>query len=185
MNRQSIYIYKFHLLLLLFGINFMTVTAEELKVNSRMSYYTTEENAEIMIYIPSGKGNAFLDGKSYSLESGVNLIPVKVNTLEKGVNKRLITIEYQGNKKDYSVNIVYLSAKANEVKIDYTTGGLYVDGLPFLPTGFYSSLNGNNYTFLKNEVSQGINLYSPYHNIIKENQNDRMGYLDLCAQLGI
>lgn len=185
MNKHVFNFTRIQLLLVLLVCNFITIAAEELKVNSRMSYYTTEENAEIMIYIPSGKGKAFLDGKDYLLEPGLNLIPVKVNTLKTGSNVRLISIEHQGNKKDYPVDLVRLSPKANEVKIDYTTGGLYVDGLPFLPTGFYSSLNENNYTFLKSEVTQGINLYSPYHNIVKENQNNRMGYLDLCAQLGI
>ena len=184
MNTKSIYNHNTAFILLLLFFNFISIAAEELKVNSKMSYYTSEENAEIMIYT-SMKGHALFEGKNFALEPGINLIPVKVKSLNIGSNHKKVSIDYSGKKKEFSVNLIRLSPKANEVKIDYTTGGLYIDGLPFLPTGFYSSLKGNNYSFLKSEVTQCINLYSPYHNIVKENQNDRMGYLDLCAQLGI
>ena len=163
----------------------LPAAAADIKVNSRMSYYTSEKEAEIMIYLPEGTGKALLDQTSYPLHQGVNLLSVNMQHLQPGNNERSVTVDYQGKSQEYKVNLLRLAPSDNEVKIDYSTGGLQVDGYPFLPTGFYSSLQGHNYPFLKSEVTQCINLYSPYHNIEPENHDARMKYLDLCAQLGI
>ncbi len=162
-----------------------SASADNVKVNSRMSYYTHEKQAEILVYVPEGNGTAIFEGNQYSLNQGVNLIPVALQSLNLGDNQRTVEVECQGERKEYPVKLIRLAPKSHEVKIDYASGGLTVEGLPFLPTGFYSSLRGDNYRFLNSEVTEGINLYSPYHNILPENQKDRMGYLDLCAKLGI
>lgn len=180
--------YRFSLLagaLLSLSAAILPAAAADIKVNSRMSYYTSEKEAEIMIYLPEGTGKALLDQTSYPLHQGVNLLSVNMQHLQPGNNERSVTVDYQGKSQEYKVNLLRLAPSDNEVKIDYSTGGLQVDGYPFLPTGFYSSLQGHNYPFLKSEVTQCINLYSPYHNIEPENHDVRMKYLDLCAQLGI
>ncbi|RHJ93544.1 hypothetical protein DW095_05365 [Bacteroides sp. AM07-16] len=174
---------------LIFVFLFCTIgVARELKVTSRMSYYTHEKTAEIIVYLPEGEGNVSVEGDNtiFDLHSGVNLIPVKAETLHTGDNKRTVTITRKnGIKEDFPVNIIRLTPKTNEVKIDRLTGNLLIDGWQWLPVGFYSSLKDHNYEFLRSEVTQGINLYSPYHTISAENQDARMAYLDLCAQLGI
>ena len=164
--------YRFSLLagaLLSLSAAILPAAAADIKVNSRMSYYTSEKEAEIMIYLPEGTGKALLDQTSYPLHQGVNLLSVNMQHLQPGNNERSVTVDYQGKSQEYKVNLLRLAPSDNEVKIDYSTGGLQVDGYPFLPTGFYSSLQGHNYPFLKSEVTQCINLYSPYHNIEPEN----------------
>lgn len=163
--------------------------AENIKVSSRMSFYTEEQEAEIIVYLPADckKGTARLTGgpNDYPLQPGVNLIPVSTQSMQNGSNRYELTVACQGKETHHSVELLKLASKPNEVKIDRLTGNLLVDGWQWFPMGFYSSLQGNNYQFLKSEVTQGINLYSPYHNITPDNQADRMAYLDLCAQLGI
>lgn len=171
---------------------FSVVYAGETKVISRMSYYTHEKTAEILVYLSEdGRGVSHAiakvegDSRTYSLQEGVNLLSLPVSALKHGNNKRKVSVTKDGKNTDYEVNILYLPSKANEVKIDRMTGALQVDGWQWMPVGFYSSLNGHNFDFLRSEVTQGINLYSPYHTISDENRADRMAYLDLCAQLGI
>lgn len=159
--------------------------ARDVKVNSRMNYYTDEQQAEILVYVPEGSGKAVFEGSQYPLTEGVNLIPVSMQSLKLGDNQRTIRVECQGVNNEYQVKLTRLSPRSNEVKIDNTTGGMVVDDLPFIPTGYYSGLKDDNYKFLKSEVPSGINLYSPYQNITADNVADRVEYLDLCARLGI
>lgn len=162
--------------------------AQELKVTSRMSYYTNEGEAEILLYLPEGTGRATLDGEETGCEvrQGVNLLPLALDRLAMGPNIRWLTLERpDGSREKHRIELLRLEPKRNEVKIDRLTGTLTVDGLPWFPTGFYSSLEGENFGFLRSEVTQGINLYSPYHNITEENREARMAYLDLCARLGM
>lgn len=164
------------------------VHARELKAVSRMSYYTDETQAEILVYLPDGEARATLDGPEtrYELRQGVNLLPLALDGLAMGPNLRQLTIEHpDGRREQFGIELLRLEPKRNEVKIDRLTGTLRVDGWQWLPVGFYSSLDGENFGFLRSEVTQGINLYSPYHNITDENREARMAYLDLCARLDI
>lgn len=174
--------------LLLFCIlSAANVYAEDTKVVSRMSYYTHEKVAEVLVFLPDGQGTATIEGVSekFALHPGVNLLPIDAGTLQQGNNQRSVTITLNGTDTVYPVNILRLESKPNEVKIDRLSGGLLVDGWQCLPVGFYSSLRDHNFEFLKSEVTQGINLYSPYQTITPDNQEARMAYLDLCAKLGI
>lgn len=175
------------ILFILFCCPLLAKASEAIKVTSRMSYYTHEKRAEIIVFLPEGEGKASIDrqNKTYPLQQGTNLIPVETHTLQTGKNTCTVTVTHNGRETTHPVELLRLAAKPNEVKIDRLTGTLLVDGWQWLPVGFYSSLNGRNFEFLRSEVTQGINLYSPYHNISDENRADRMAYLDLCAQLGI
>lgn len=167
---------------------FSIVYAGEVKVLSRMSYYTSEKEAEILVCLPEENlpyTVAELDGNTVALHKGVNILSLPVSSLKLGSNSCTVRLGTEGKSESYTVDIVYLPAKPNEVKVDRLTGTLRVDGWQWMPVGYYSSLNGHNFDFLRSEVTQGINLYSPYHTISEENRSDRMAYLDLCAQLGI
>lgn len=158
------------------------------KASARMSYYTGEAQAEIIVHLPEGTGRASVEGidTEFSLRTGVNLLPLDATTLPEGRSTREVVISREGcEPQRLSVELVRLQPKSNEVKIDRLTGNLTVDGWQWLPMGFYSSLQGENFGFLQSEVTQGINLYSPYQTIAEENRSARMGYLDLCARLGI
>lgn len=186
MKTDSIFRY---LLMLLCAIMGQVIQAENIKVSSRMSFYTDEKEAEIIVYLPFDHEGAVAHmtepNRSYTLKPGVNLITVDTKSMQLGSNRYKLTITDKGSETLHSVELLKLTQKPNEVKIDRLNGNLLIDGWQWFPIGFYSSLAEDNYLFLKSEVTQGINLYSPYHNITPDNQADRMAYLDLCAQLGI
>lgn len=153
-----------------------------------MSYYTCEPQAEIIVHLPEGTACAAVEGveTTFGLRAGANLLPLDASTLPEGRSTREVVLTREGREPQrLSVEFVRLRPKSNEVKIDRLTGNLLVDGWQWLPVGFYSSLDGENFGFLRSEVTQGINLYSPYQTITEENRAARMAYLDLCAQLGI
>lgn len=165
------------------------VYAGEVKVISRMSYYTNEAKAEILVCLPEEENVPYTvaewEGNKVALHKGVNVLSIPMSSLKKGNNTCAVELKSETETEQYPVEVLCLPAKANEVKIDRLTGALRVEGWQWMPVGFYSSLNGRNFDFLRSEVTQGINLYSPYHNITEDNRADRMAYLDLCAQLGI
>lgn len=185
MKTHCLTVYLIRVLLLC--LPFMANAADEVKVTSRMSYYTNEKTAEIIVFLPEGEGKATIGSlnQTYPLHTGANLIPVEAGKLQPGVNRYTVNVIHNGQESSYPVELLQLPSHANEVKIDRISGNLLVNGWQWLPVGFYSSLNGHNFEFLRSEVTQGINLYSPYHNITDDNRADRMAYLDLCAQLGI
>jgi hypothetical protein len=79
--------------------------------------------------------------------------------------------------------VTRLQPKPNEVKIDLETGGLIVDGLPFIPFGFYcSSPLGN---LPEQEVVRGFNTIGPYQLNLPEGLEERRAYMDRCARLGL
>ena len=155
-----------------------TAVAGNADVGVIMSYYTTEKQAEVLIYLPEGEATATVEGMTspQTLKSGVNLLPIDLQSLATGDNLRNVKILNNGKEESFTVNLQRLQPKQNEVKIDRLTGGLLVDGLPWLPVGFYSSLKDHNFEFLKSEVTQGINLYSPYQGITDDNREARMRF---------
>lgn len=76
--------------------------------------------------------------------------------------------------------------RPNAVVIDQISRGLIVDGLPFIPFGYYT------YYPLKEgvmdeEVVRGFNLFSPYHGGPHDAEALKpiRAYLDRCAQIGM
>jgi len=77
--------------------------------------------------------------------------------------------------------------KANEVKIDYVSRGLIVDGRPFLPFGFYCVFPFGDLPEV--EATQGFVHIAPYQSAAGGHSPEKMSriraYLDRCAALGI
>ena len=87
------------------------------------------------------------------------------------------------------VSFTRLPARPNEVKINHVGRGLIVDGLPFLPFGFYC--NGDpvemQAQLIDEEVCQGFNMMMPYHDRPR-NRKQREAirtYMDRCAETGM
>lgn len=173
MKTDSIFRY---LLMLLCAIMGQVIQAENIKVSSRMSFYTDEKEAEIIVYLPLDHEDAVAHmtepNRSYTLKPGVNLITVDTKSMQLGSNRYKLTITDKESEILHSVELLKLTQKPNEVKIDRLNGNLLINGWQWFPIGFYSSLAEDNYLFLKSEVTQGINLYSPYHNITPPRQSD-------------
>jgi hypothetical protein len=76
--------------------------------------------------------------------------------------------------------------KPNEVKIDSLSRGLIVEGLPFVPFGFYTYYPLKE-GIIDGEVVNGFNLFSPYHGgpHSPEQLQAIRQYLDRCAAVGM
>jgi len=81
-------------------------------------------------------------------------------------------------------NLVILPYKANEVKTDRFTGGLIVNKRQFFPFGFYC-YSPVYPTLPEEEVVRGFNMMSPYQKVMPETINERITYMDRCAELGM
>lgn len=77
-------------------------------------------------------------------------------------------------------------AKANEVKIDNASRSLIVDGLPFIPFGYYTYFPLKE-GVMDEEVVRGFTLFSPYHGGPHEGGSLRSvrEYMDRCAAIGM
>ena len=70
------------------------------------------------------------------------------------------------------------------VKIDRLCGGLIVDGLPFLPFGFYC-YSPVQPTLAEEEIVRGFTMMSPYQSNSPKTIKARRQYMDRCAELGM
>lgn len=72
----------------------------------------------------------------------------------------------------------------NAVRIHLPSGSLYQDSLPLFPLGFYTYWPVQS-DLLEHEVVRGFNLVSPYQNPMRSKLEERIKYMDRCAELGM
>lgn len=163
---------------------------------SRLDYYTDEEAGEILVFVPERlKGNKVtVDivfeyehlAKSHLVVPGsVTTVPFPKKTLREGQNE--ITVSFYENDKWIDSRKVWVTIRphrANAVKIDRATGGLFTDGMPMLPFGFYSYFPVEP-NLPEDEVINGFNMISPYQKIDRKTLKDRKAYMNRCADLGM
>jgi hypothetical protein len=185
------------LLLLLYCPEILCQDKNTISALTRLSFYSTEENSEILLFLPPALQSASLDIILSSGEEkkgewtgypGKKLIriPFAINGLKNGNGIQIdITPKYlPGKKETIFCDIVILPHKANEVKYDRLTGGMIVNGRQFFPFGFYCY--SPVYPSLpEEEVVKGFNMISPYQKILPETLSERKAYMDRCAQLGM
>lgn len=167
-----------------------------LRALPRLSLYTGQEHAEIVADIaddvplegltvavrtPAGAG-----GRTAATARRV-LVPLDITALPDGATTIECRLE-RGEELLGSVVTTLRKAppKPNAVVIDQISRGLIVDGLPFIPFGYYT------YYPLKEgvmdeEVVRGFNLFSPYHGGPHDTEalEPIRAYLDRCAQIGM
>ena len=73
------------------------------------------------------------------------------------------------------VTVTRLPQAPNEVKIDNVTGGMVVDGKPFIPVGFYCYTNHTaddhpQPRLAAAEAQRGFNMMSPYQSCVREHR---------------
>lgn len=162
-------------------------------ISSRWDYYTSEKNAELLIYN--------VQSESLSLEifyqtekiiedwkltsDSMNIVPFSLHGFGIGRNEILCNL-YENENTLFSkkIEILILKPKQNAVQIDRLNGGLFVQGLPFFPFGFYC-YSPVNPLLLEEEAVKGFNLVSPYQKIYEDRLNDRIEYMNRCAELGL
>jgi hypothetical protein len=186
--------------LLLLGYLLVTGLAvagqEEYLAASRYDYYTTEQEAEVLVWAPESRMNNELSieitradqstlGRR-DLEAGIiNRYKIPIEEFNPGENKLIIS--YYENEKPVGsneINVIIREYHYNEVKIDRMSGGLIVEDLPFFPFGFYT-YSPVQEGLPAEEVVKGFNMMSPYQKIESRTFKERKAYMDRCAALGM
>lgn len=180
------------LLLLLIAAPFaiLPLPAQDVHLNARYSYYTTEPEAELILY-----GEDFQKVETIAIGEG-NTLPV----IRNNPDNRLLSLDISqlpegahfigcrlqlagGQALNRQVEVVKLPPSPHAVQVDRLTGGLRVDGLPFYPFGFYAGLPLGNLPM--EEVYNAMNLVGVYQPNDEESLEARKAYMDQCAALGI
>ena len=163
-------------------------------LNSRLTFYSFENEGEMLLQVPPSFLSAelkiilSLDGKTvnevfFKSAEKLNRIPFKI-TVPPGKYTATAVIRRANSSHSATTSFVRLEYKSNEVKADNLTGGLIVNKRQFFPFGFYcySPLHP---AMPEEEVIRGFNMMSPYQKINSETLNERMAYMDRCAELGM
>lgn len=159
--------------------------------------YTTEIEGELIVMpIPDLAGQEVLfrasyDGQRLIKQQKINLkdqilLNFPLDTLPEGTSK--IDCQFIVNGEEIAapfVQVTKLPPKPNAVKIDNVRSGLIVDGLPYLPFGFYSHVA--NKEMVNTQVFKGFNLFSPYSGgPHTEEQRARIReWMDQCVEVGM
>jgi hypothetical protein len=165
------------------------------EMNPRLSFYSFEKSAEMLIHIPQ-----------VLIRNNLN-ISLKINDKEvtfwKGIpGKKILAVPFDLGMTAAIYHVVaeikssgatlyratsdiqILDPKSNEVKTDRLSGGLIVGRRVFFPFGFYS-YSPVYPTLPEEEIVKGFNMISPYQKILPETLRERRAYMDRCAELGM
>jgi len=165
------------------------------KMNTRLSFYSTERNGEMLMHLPQPLVNRTLQ---VSLKAGgdelatwkgvpgkrISIIPFTISLNPGFYNVTAEIVASGGSLYSASCELIILQHKANEVKTDRLTGGLIVNNRDFFPFGFYC-YSPVQQPLAEEEVVKGFNMMSPYQKILPENFGERKAYMDRCAELGM
>jgi len=190
-----------HILLLilftLIGNTVLLAGYEDFKAISRLDYYTSENIGQVIVFVPEDMldKNISIDlvykyehlTKGVGLPKGLTtaLVPFPLQDIELGADT--ITCSFYADNQWVASAYVIIKKfehQANAVKIDRYNGGLFVDGLPFFPFGFYTYSPVQS-TLPEEELVKGFNMISPYQKISGKARKGRKQYMDRCAALGM
>ncbi|NMC39087.1 MAG: hypothetical protein GYA41_12255 [Bacteroidales bacterium] len=164
-------------------------------MNSRLSFYSTEVNYEMLLMVPPSYRGVSLNvilkigGKAvagWKGSAGKNPVRIAFNA-DLPPSGHIVTAEISGQgitKQVVTAPLSILIHKTNEVKSDRLTGSLIVGGRIFFPYGFYCYSPVQN-TLPEEEVVKGFNMMSPYQKLLPETLGEREKYMDRCADLGM
>ena len=178
-------------------VSSQTIDITTFGLNSRLSFYSFEENGEMLLHIPASFTGRHIkitlkidDDSVYSWKGypGRKLLrlpfPINLSPAVYKTEAEIVTIPSNSIKYSAGANLTILKYKPNEVKTDRLTGGLIVNKREFFPFGFYT-YSPVFPTLPEEEVVKGFNMISPYQKILPETLNERKAYMDRCAQLGM
>ncbi|MBN2414912.1 chitobiase/beta-hexosaminidase C-terminal domain-containing protein [bacterium] len=170
----------------------LSAAASDIRIISRLDYYTNEDEAELLVLNRGDTARyglrvdvrlgSSLHSRTLSLEPGAaGSITVPIAGL--GTGSHLMYCRCAG-QDSIPVEVRVLPPRSNAVQIDRLSGGLIVNALPFVPFGFYT------YSPVEPELpaeerTSGFTMMSPYQNIERNTRDQRRAYMDRCAELGM
>jgi hypothetical protein len=167
----------------------------------RLSFYSYEKDAELLLHVPQSLinnvlnikliySNIIVDEWSGRVNKEILRLPLSLTLIPSSGKIEAEVSVKKGNPLTGSVKYIskctmlVLPYKPNEVKTDRFTGGLIVNRRQFFPFGFYCYSPVYS-TLPEEEVVKGFNMISPYQKILPETLQERKTYMDRCAQLGM
>ena len=157
------------------------------------SLYTWEDSGCLLVtvsqrvagprlrFIATGEGGLRLEADVRA--GALTRVPLDVAALPQGATRVTGRLERDGQPLGVAEVVVRKAPpKPNEVKIDYESRGLIVEGLPWLPFGFYCIFPPGELAAA--EAPQGFNMIAAYQNVARDGDQIR-AYLDRCAQVGM
>lgn len=164
--------------------------AQAIQLNTRYSYYTSEPEAELILY-----GDDYRQVEKATTVNG-ELLPVirdnpdnrilrlDISQLPEGTHLADCRLQLAGGSvANRQVEVVKLAPSPYTVQADRLTGGLRANGMPFYPFGFYAGFPLGNLPV--EEVYNAMNLIGVYQPNDEESLEARKAYMDQCAALGI
>ena len=166
-----------------------------LRARPRLNLYTHEPRAELVVDVAEDVelagcllNVAVGDVKAEATPSSHRVtLSVPLGDMADGVHEAVCRLMKNGvTAAEVRTTFRKAPPKANEVKIDNVGRSLIVDGLPFIPFGYYTYYplaDG----VMDEEVVRGFNLFSPYHGgpHNEEARKPIREYLDRCAAIGM
>lgn len=165
-------------------------------LNTRLSFYSSEKKGEVLLHVNPAYlnrnisvyiivGNDTIGKWNGTVTKEIVDIPVALG-LNPSQYILLASIKSANSPQEIKVNgeLIILQHKINEVKTDRLTGGLIVDEKPFFPFGFYCYSPVYS-TLPEEEAVKGFNMISPYQKVLPATLDERMAYMDRCAELGM
>jgi hypothetical protein len=177
------------------------VDSTSFKLNSRLSFYSYEKSAELLLRTPGNMLNNFIILRLNSenklliewqgrvakdiLRLPLDLSSIPTSTkIEAEIFMSKEKISEGGKKYLTRCDLIILPPKSNEVKTDRLTGGLIVNRRQFFPFGFYC-YSPVYPTLPEEEIVKGFNMIAPYQKIVPEAFKERQAYMNRCAELGM
>ena len=177
------------------------VDTSSFSIIPRLSFYSYEKSAELLLHVPQGAINTILNIRLlYSdkflsewnglVEKEIIRLPLDLTSIPTSgkIEAEILVNKWNSLKGSIKYiskcNLVILSYKSNEVKTDRLTGGLIVNRRQFFPFGFYC-YSPVYPTLPEEEVVRGFNMMSPYQKILPETLQERKAYMDRCAEIGM
>ncbi|MBN8587951.1 MAG: chitobiase/beta-hexosaminidase C-terminal domain-containing protein [Rhodothermia bacterium] len=167
----------------------------DFQVHTRLSFYMNETEGQLMLVFPDTSikvqtVSVVADGRVLSkglqrIRPDLWLVNISLIGAINGTTELNTTITLT-NRHRFSkkATLIKLPFEPNAVQIDRLTGGLWSDGLPLFPFGFYA-YSPLQPTLPEEEAVKGFNMISPYQKIEAGTRAERKAYLDRAAQLGM
>ncbi len=199
MNKRVPAIFLLIIILGIFPITLFcqSVDSSSFSIYSRQSFYSFEKTGEFLLHVPPNLSHNNLSvtvrtgdeiACTWTGIPGGNILrlpfPIKLAPSDYNMEAWINITSRPGIIYTARTDLIILAYKENEVKTDRLTGGLIVNKLPFFPFGFYCYSPVNS-SLPEEEVIKGFNVISPYQKITRETLNDRIKYMDRCAELGM
>jgi hypothetical protein len=162
-------------------------------------YTANEQNGTLIVFVDPSFGSRVVfraDTSKFTVVNSVNISTSAFSTFHFDLTKFPLGVytnvsstikSEEGTLLATTVTVIgRFPEKRNAVKIDNISGGLIVDGLPFVAVGFYYDWSRSEIlNVVRSEVSTGFNSPLPYRPPLATQLKDVLSFFDTVANYGV